>query len=83
MKDHKLLLNDVSRNNIDDLDERNNTNPAIEPNGNVQNRNQLEQTNDNKDEIRDGIQFGAKLADCIRFSSDPTIGNIGKSSGDV
>ena len=41
MDSHKLLLNDIPRDDVDHLDRCNDANPNIKPSGNIQNRNQL------------------------------------------
>ena len=83
MYSHKLLLDDISRDHVDHFDECDNANPYIEPSRDIQNWNQLEETNENKNEIRNRVQFRAKLADSVRYSGDPTIGNISKSGCEV
>ena len=83
MDSHELLLDDISRNNVDHFDERDNANPDIEPYRDIQNWNQFKQTHDDKDNVRNRIQLGTKHTDSVRFSSDPTVNHVGQSGGDV
>ena len=76
---NESLLNDKSRNDIEDFDQSDDANPDIEPNGNVQNRKQLHQTYDDKNNIRNRVQLCAQFACRMSLSCDPAIDHIGNT----
>jgi len=81
-RDESLLI-DKTRNDIDDFDQSDDAYPNIEPNGDVQNRKQPHQTNDDKNNIRNRVQVGTQLACRMSPSRDPAIQNIGNSGSEV
>ena len=74
---------DISDYDIDQLHDRDSGDPEIEPERQIQYRQQFQQTNRREQDIRESIQSGTEFADGIRLPGHSAVDHIRKTRDQI